>query len=86
MNKILAGFVVGLLFGILIAPDKGSETRERINSKANDLKDKFDDLVDSIAERFESFKKETEIVAETVKDNIRSGSPSFAGESNVSTS
>lgn len=86
MNKILAGFVAGLLFGILIAPDKGSESRQRINSKANDLKDKFDDLVDSIAERFESFKKETEIVAETVKDNIRSGSPSFASESKVGTS
>ena len=60
MSKILWGFTLGLVAGLLLAPEKGSETRERIRRKANDLKDKFDDFIDSVTDKFESFKGEAE--------------------------
>jgi gas vesicle protein len=53
MSKLFIGFAAGLLVGVLFAPDKGSETRERIARRGRDLKDKFSDLVDSISSKFD---------------------------------
>jgi gas vesicle protein len=72
MSKLLWGFTLGLVAGLLLAPEKGSETRERISRKANDLKDKFDEFVDTIAEKFESFKNEAEIRARRAKSEAES--------------
>lgn len=60
MNKLLVGFSAGLLVGILFAPAKGSETRETIARRGNDLKNKFNDLVDAITDKFESLETEVE--------------------------
>jgi len=76
MSKLLWGFTLGLVTGLLLAPDKGSETRERISRKANDLKEKFDDFVDTIAEKFESFKSD----AEDMGSRSASEARSFAGD------
>jgi len=75
-SKLLWGFTIGLVTGLLLAPDRGSATRARIQRKANDLKDKFEDFVDSVSERFESFKDDIEDRAE----NINQGPKSFAGQ------
>ena len=75
-SKLLWGFTLGLIAGLLLAPEKGSETRQRLSRKANDLKDKFDDFVDTISEKFESFKTETEGMARTAKSEAQS----FAGD------
>ncbi|MET0462774.1 MAG: YtxH domain-containing protein [Chitinophagaceae bacterium] len=60
INKVLVGFTAGLLVGILFAPAKGSETRENIARRGNELKDKFNDLVDSVTDKFESLKADAE--------------------------
>ncbi len=57
MSKLLTGFVAGLIVGILIAPDKGSETRKRLSQRSADLKNKFNDLVDDISEKYDSAKE-----------------------------
>jgi gas vesicle protein len=57
----LAGIAVGALLGVLFAPDKGTETRRKISSKsketAEELKDKFNEFVDTISEKVEKMKK-----------------------------
>ena len=63
----LAGFAVGALAGILFAPEKGSTTRKQIMDKTDDyvdkLKSKYDEFRDSVAEKFESTKKDAENLA-----------------------
>lgn len=53
----LAGVAVGALLGVLFAPDKGTETRKKITKKSKDttesLKNKFNEFIDNISERFE---------------------------------
>ena len=59
----LAGIAVGAMLGVLFAPDKGTATRKKISKKSKDtsdaLKDKFNEFVDNITDRFDKMKKET---------------------------
>jgi gas vesicle protein len=65
-SKLLLGFLVGAAvggaLGILLAPDKGSETRRKIMEKGSDvgdaLKGKFNDIVDGVKENFGKAKGE----------------------------
>ena len=72
MNKVLIGFTTGLLAGLLFAPARGSETRETISRKGRELKNKFNNLVDSITEKFDSIKEEAEEIAEKNRQQARS--------------
>ena len=47
---LLAGAAIGVGIGILFAPDKGSNTRDKI-------KNSFDDLKDGVKSKFGSLKK-----------------------------
>jgi gas vesicle protein len=50
------GVVVGLILGVLFAPDSGDETRKKIAKKACDLKDtvadKYDDIASTVADQY----------------------------------
>jgi gas vesicle protein len=53
---IVAGFAGGMLAGILLAPEKGSDTRQSILDKGDDyagtLKEKFNDFIDTISQKY----------------------------------
>jgi len=53
---LLAGAVAGALAGILLAPDKGSKTRNKISGKSKDavegIKGGFNNFVDKVANKF----------------------------------
>lgn len=72
---VLAGVAAGAVLGILFAPDKGSVTRKKISSKskeyAGELEDKFNDLIDSIAKKFETVKEETISIVENNKTKAK---------------
>jgi len=59
---LLAGVAAGALAGILFAPAKGSRTRRRIMKKGEDyaevLKEKFDDLLETVNKKMEKVKEE----------------------------
>ena len=58
---VLAGIAVGAVAGILFAPAKGSSTRRRIihlgEEYSDELKERFEDLVETISEQYEETKK-----------------------------
>ncbi|MCO5258637.1 MAG: YtxH domain-containing protein [Crocinitomicaceae bacterium] len=45
---ILAAGAVGVAIGMLLAPDKGEETRRKLKDKLGDLGDKLDEVMDEI--------------------------------------
>ncbi|MDO9374996.1 MAG: YtxH domain-containing protein [Bacteroidota bacterium] len=55
-NKILLGLLgaaaVGVVVGMLLAPEKGGEVRQKIADKATDLASKIGDYITSGKEKF----------------------------------
>ena len=45
MSKFLAGALVGLVAGLLLAPDKGENTRENLANTAEKWREKFNELL-----------------------------------------
>lgn len=44
---VIGAAAAGVVVGLLIAPDKGSETRKKITQKTNDWKEQLNNLVQS---------------------------------------
>ena len=78
MNKILTGILAGIAIGILLAPDKGTETRRKISERLRDAKDSVDDFIsesrDTIESGYETVRDEASDLFERGKnkfDNIK---------------
>ena len=69
---MMAGMAAGAVLGILFAPAEGSRTRRRIREQGenymHDVKEKFNEYADSIANNFENMKGKVSAFAERKKD------------------
>ena len=46
------GVLVGILLGVLFAPDSGEETRKKISRRAQGIKDNYDELADNLSNAY----------------------------------
>jgi len=53
--SFIAGIAIGALIGVLVAPDKGSKTREKIAAKSVQLKSELEEQVELSKEKIEKF-------------------------------
>ena len=73
----LAGLAAGALIGVLFAPDKGSESRNKIVKKGEDyldsVKQKFNSLLDTISGKYNGGKVEVTDSGESIREMQASG-------------
>ena len=67
---LLAGAAIGAVAGILMAPDKGSKTREKIKDGFDDAKKNLKNKFDSATEGFKSKAADSQFDLEETYDNL----------------
>lgn len=69
---VLLGAAAGAILGVLLAPDKGSETRKKISKTSTDLKDslkgKFTSMAEDLSSKYDEVLGNAENLVENGKE------------------
>ncbi|WP_276364210.1 YtxH domain-containing protein [Daejeonella sp. H1SJ63] len=74
LAALLAGLAAGVAIGILFAPDKGSETRDKLNDS---LKNLGDSIKDRAADEIGNLTEFKEKVVEGIKSKLKSAEEEY---------
>ena len=69
--SLILGLIIGGVLGILFAPDKGNNTRDRITFRLNKYKRKLEDLLDEIIDEKDSIDSEAKTKGKKVVDDAK---------------
>jgi len=67
-RTFLNGVAVGIILGVLFAPDSGEETRRKISQRAAGIKDKYDDIMDDVSYTYHKVKNRANEFVNKAKD------------------
>jgi|SRR6516225_7851381 gas vesicle protein len=71
LQRLLVATLTGVVIGILIAPAKGSETRQKISDSADNFKSKFRRIKNASREELDELRYEIEDHANGLRDDVR---------------
>lgn len=73
-TKIVLGIVaagaIGIAIGMLLAPDKGENTRKKVKDSLGDLDDKLDDFLENVKAKGNEIIADLKDKATTIKDGV----------------
>lgn len=72
MSKFMTGLLLGVGIGLLLAPEKGEDTREAIADTAENWKKKWDKLLGKAATKLDDVKALLEKEVAGLNDDVRS--------------
>jgi len=70
LRTFINGILVGVLLGVLFAPESGEETRRKISRRAQGIKDSYDDLADNVSSTYNKVKDKTSDIVNRAKDKF----------------
>lgn len=68
LRTFFNGVVVGILLGVLFAPDSGEETRRKISRRAQGIKDNYDEFTDNVSDTYTKVKNKTSSLVNLAKE------------------
>ena len=72
LSALLLGAAAGAVLGLLLAPEKGSDTRKKIMTGANDLIDQLSQKIEEGKEALYGLKNKAASQAEDLKEKAKS--------------
>ncbi|MGN6214119.1 MULTISPECIES: YtxH domain-containing protein [Parafilimonas] len=67
-RTFMNGVLVGILLGVLFAPESGEETRKKISRRAQGIKDSYDEFAGEVSETYGKVKTRANDLVNRAKD------------------
>lgn len=71
MSRFITGLAIGVVAGLLLAPDKGTVTREHLAAAADKWKQKMDKMMGKTAAHLEDLRAYIETNVEGLEDDVK---------------
>lgn len=70
LRTFLNGVLVGILLGVLFAPESGEQTRKKISRRAQGIKDSYDEIAGEVSDAYSKVKTTANTIVGKAKTRL----------------